>query len=158
MAMKGFLIFLGICVGLGIFLITSYSKIGMWIVQDVVTQEGTPDAMKDEVAKDENAFANRCRPFLERRALVGRFAQILDEDYFLALAQDTLDRYVDTPLQTTDDYAMFDLNAAVILDQRVKPEQAFALFKRHSILFPNSKDAAMVRSAMNRITLKYGYQ
>jgi hypothetical protein len=156
--MKGFLIVAGILVGLGVFLITSYSRIGDWIIQDVVTQEGSLDAMKDEVAKDENAFATRCRPFLERRAQVGQAARILDEDYFLALAHDTLTRYQDTPLETDEDYGMFELNAAVILDQRVRSQEAFDLFKRYSISFPNSKRAAEVRAAMNRISLKYGYQ
>jgi hypothetical protein len=154
--MKGFLITLGLILGLGIFLITSYSKIGDWVIQDVVIHEGSPDAMKDEVAKDETAFSLRCRPFLEKRALVGRFAEILDEDYYLALSKDTMDRYTDTPLQTSEEYERFLLKRAYLLDQRMVSVEAFNLFRRYQTLFPSSKDADAVRSAVNRLGLKYG--
>jgi hypothetical protein len=156
--MKAFLIFLALVVGLGIFLITSYSKIAEWVISDVVVQEGAPEGMKDANTKDENAFAVKYQPFLERRVMVGRFAEILAEDYFLDLAKDTLDRYTDTSLQTSEDYEYFLLKRAVILDQRVQTAEAWVLYRRHQTLFPGSRNAPMVRTAVNRLLLKYGYQ
>ena len=50
------------------------------------------------------------------------------------------------------------MNCAVILDGRTQSSQAFALYKEYQTLFPNGKQADMVRSAVNRLVLKYGYQ
>jgi len=47
---------------------------------------------------------------------VARFAEGLADDYFLELSKDTLDRYTDTSLQTSDDYEYFLLRRAVMLD------------------------------------------
>ena len=45
--MKGFIAFLVIFIGGGVFLITSYQKIGDYFLADLVKQEGTPESMKE---------------------------------------------------------------------------------------------------------------
>jgi hypothetical protein len=156
--MKAFLITLALIVAAGIFLITSYSSIGKWVVDDVAQQEGSIDDMKAAVEKDPAAFSVKYQPLLDRRNMVGRVAEILDLDYFMDLSKDTLDRYLDTPLQTDPSVEHFLVKRALELDSRVLSQQAWDLFKIYITLFPNGKDMPLVRSAMTHLTLKYGYQ
>jgi|GEM_PF-2859312 hypothetical protein len=156
--MKSFLIGMAVLIAAGIFLITSYSSIGKWVISGVADNEGTVDSMKEQVDKDPVAFSAKYQPFLDRRNLVGRTAEILDMDYFMELSKDTLDRYLDTPLQTDPTVEHFLVKRALELDAEVQAAQAWELYKRFMVLFPNDKDAATVKNAMVHLTLKYGYQ
>jgi hypothetical protein len=156
--MKAFLITLALIVAGGIYLITSYSSIGKWVITDVVQQEGSVDDMKAQVDKDPVAFSAKYQPLLDKRNIVGRAAEILDMDYFMDLSQDTLDRYLDTPLQTDPTVEHFLIKRALELDSRVAEQQAWDLYKTYVTLFPNGKDIQVVRNAMTHLALKYGFQ
>lgn len=157
--MKTFLIMLALGFGVCVFLITSYAKLGQWVLQDVVSQEGTPDAMKDAVAKDEAAFTLRYTPFLDRRVLLTKIAAVLDDDFFLAVTKDSLDRYQDTPLQTSEGYGYMLLNRALLVEEKYQPPtEAFQLFKRYQALFPNAKEIQTANNAVTHLMIKYGMQ
>jgi hypothetical protein len=156
--MKSFLIVLGIIVAACIFLITSYSTIGRFFITDVLQQEGTLESMKEHADKDPVAFAAKYQPFLDRRNIVGRAAEILDTEFFMELSKDTLDRYLDTPLQTDPAIEHFIAKRAMELDSRVLTQEAWDLYKRYMVLFPTGENVNVVRNAMVHLSLKYGYQ
>lgn len=156
--MKAFLITLAVIVAAGIYLITSYSSIGKWVIADVAQQEGTIDDMKAQVDKDPGAFTVKYQPFLVKRDYVLRAAEILDMAYFMDLGKDTLDRYLETPLQTDPSIEYLLVKRGLELDAEIQTAQAWDLYKTYIALFPNGKDAMTVRNAMVHLSLKYGYQ
>ena len=156
--MKSFLIGMAVIVAVCIFFITSYSTIGQWVITGVVQQEGTVDSMKEQADKDPTAFALKYKPFLDRRNIIIRAAEILDTEYFMDLTKDTLERYLDTPLQTDDTVEHTLAKRALELDSRVATAQAWDLYKRYMAMFPTGPNAAVVKNAMVHLSLKYGYQ
>jgi hypothetical protein len=156
--MKAFLISMALIIAAGIFVITSYSSIGKWVITDVVQQEGSIDDMKAQVDKDPGAFTTKYDPFLSKRYMVLRAAEILDMAYFMDLSKDTLDRYLDTPLQTDSAIEYVMVKRGLELDSEVATQDAWNLYKTYMTLFPNGKDAPTVRNAMTHLSLKYGYQ
>lgn len=155
--MKGFMITMVLIVAASIYLITSYDKLADNYLKEALAAEGTPEAMADAVRANEGAFVAKHKPFLDIRWRVCQVALFLDDNYFLKLSKDTLDRYKDTPLKLDPSYGMVLFKRAQMIEERIKPPvEAFYLFKEHVENFGTTPEAAISRSAIIRLTIKYG--
>lgn len=157
--MKGFVISVALIVGALIYVMTSYDKLADYYLAKSLEAEGSIEAMREAQNKDEAAFIVKYRPLLATRWTVAHLALYLDDNYFLKVSKDTLDRYRETPLNKDEGYGKILFQRAQLMEERIKPpNEAFLLFKEHDANFGTTPEASISRSAMIRLSIKYGMQ
>lgn len=159
--MKTFMIMIGVALALGIFIITSYSKIGEYALGKIVEQEGKLETIQADAAKgDDKAFVTKYQPFMDQRWILGKLGTILDDSFVLTVSKDTLDRYADTPLQTSEEYGKFMLARGLILEDLSPPREAYALYKKYMVLFPDpsKKEFTTANNAVGHMNIKWNFE
>lgn len=161
--MKGFLIFMALVVGGAVYFFTHTAEIAAQAVVALEKDE-MPDApaFQETLYKDPVSFAIKYKPFLEKRATLGKWMAILGETYpMLVLAQRTRDLYHDSTL--TSDPAYGDLiwrSATALEDQASIPgaTQAYELCHLYQSLFPDGEHRDEINTISTRIQYKYNFK
>jgi hypothetical protein len=161
--MKGILIVAVILVSAFIFVVGSFGKIAAPMLQKVVVQEGTADVMKaasdaaygDDAAS--RAFAAKYEPFLNQRYWLGRVSRILDDDTFLSLTKDTLDRYVGGPMEKDPRIGWLLFNRAEAVEDHGGFAEAWQCYLKYTRLFPGGPDINTAKSAVVKLVISHGF-
>lgn len=157
--MKGVLISVALFLGLGFYILNSYASLGKKVVAQVALEENGRTAIDDAVAKDEKAFIAKYQPLLDRRWTVALFANILDDQYFLALSKESLELYTDTPLETSESFGNFIFARAKALQGIESPatlSESFSLYKRYVEAFPNGPKVKVAKNAISALMTSHG--
>jgi hypothetical protein len=159
--MKTLLIFVALVLGVFIYSLSNFGKIATPICNNIIQQEGDPQAMKDAAQKsidnNDQSFTTKYQPFLHQRKLLASAAVILDDGYLLDMSKDTMDRYTDTPLQHDHDYGYILFHRAQVLEQSGNFEGAWRAYRQYVNLVPDGPDFDVARTAAAKLVAAHGY-
>jgi hypothetical protein len=154
--MKGMLVFIALVLAGSIYVLGSFGKVADPILQHICAQEGSVDSVQD--AAQDDGFTAKYKPFLDQRYWLGTVALLLDENTFLKVAQDTWNRYNDTPLEYDPEFGYLIFHEADLLNQRQQFASAAAMYEAYMQLFPDGKSFTTARSALGNLRVYHGIQ
>jgi hypothetical protein len=159
--MKGLVIVFALLIGGFIYALSHFDKVAAPIINHVIQQEGDIPVMKDaaqhSIDQSDQVFSNKYAPLLHQRFILARIAVVLDDGYVLDLAKDSMDRYLDTPLQHSQDLGYLMFHRAQILDQTGQYEAAWKGYVQYFNLVPDGEDYAVARSAAAKLVASHGF-
>ena len=148
--MKGFFITIAVLVAAGFYALTSFGKIGSATVEKIAAEEKGREAILQALkdSSSEQAFVFKYLPLLKRRWTVAYWALILDEGYFMALSDETVKLYAETPLEQVQPYGRFLFERAKRLEQVPSMVgEAFALYKKHQVSLHGLREVTLMALA-----------
>ena len=157
--MKGFFIFLFLLVGSLISFMTYSQEICQWYMAKVVLEEGGPypnstfDKMK---AEDPDGFKLKFENDLTARIYTAKVADLTNkEDYFMALAQETVTMYVDSSLGKKSSLGDLVYNLGLHLEDGNHFREAYAMFKLFMQTYPDSASFPEAKRESDHLALRY---
>ena len=155
--MKGFLITMAILTATAIIIFTQYDVIGGKVLASIEAEEGTPEAIKEQQAKDPKGLAARCQPLIAKRWKLAWSGNLLGESELAVLAaKGAMARYLLTDLERDEDMEKLLFLLGTIKEKVLPPQEAHDLFKQYIELFPNGKNIKLVQNALANHAVKYG--
>jgi hypothetical protein len=157
--MKGFLIFMVLFVGALIYAFTHTHELAQDAITRMKVEEGPVDqAYYDLLNRDPQAFADKYRPFMQKRASLSKWSNLVGEtDLTLALGKETRERYEESPLAHEPEYGDLLFRWASLSEDQGNGQEAYNAQKKYQELFPTGQYFAESGAAVQRLMTKYNY-
>ncbi len=161
--MKGFLIFMALIVGGSAYFFTHMEDIAKQMTESIEKDE-QPDApaFQELMYRDPTQFAVLNKPFLDKRAQLAKWLQILGErSAFLTLALRTHDLYKDSSLATDPSYGEILYRNAVVMEDDYNvfsAQTGYDLCHQYMALFPEGVHKDEVSAIANRMQSKFNFK
>lgn len=160
--MKSVLIVLGLSIALVIGVMSNASEIGQWALVKISEEEGgmekvsaTFEALKANnpkgfVERYESSFKDRCR-------LVKISGVLGNKELFFQVANSTVERYMDSPLQTDEKMGLLYYEKAKQHEALQQWNEAWQFYQLYRKGFPEGSKKAVVQSAVNALSANRGF-
>jgi hypothetical protein len=161
--MKGFLIFIVLFLGSGIYLFTHTREMGQKAWDQVILEEGSAQpAFRELMFQDPAAFKAKYQAFMQRRATIAKWMDLLGETgLLLALSRETQKLYDESTLNTDPAYGEILMRKAdALLEGRdiQSGEEAWRGYKRYLELFPAGPRAGDAQMGVAAMVTRYAFQ
>ena len=158
--MKGFLIFMAVVVGGGVFAIVRFEDLATGYLATLAKTEGGPggspafETLKVEKPDD---FKKKYQPILEKRLKIAVMSNYLGNgEFFEKVATETKMLYLNAPTDKNPRFGKMMVMLGERLEERQQFGPAFEQYKEFKANFPDHPDVKMAEVAIQRLRIKYG--